>query len=92
MRRLSKPGKLNTAAKIGVFAVNGGRPILSKSEKDIVGLPGLFDADLLAELTEEDRFLGPMKKLSSMKTLLTSTSSGLIWPNSGPRQRWLMIA
>ena len=63
MRRchLSKPWKLNTTAKIGVFAVNGGKPILSKSKKDIVGLPGLFNADLLAELTEEDRFLGPMK-------------------------------
>ena len=62
MRRLSKPGKLNTAAKIGVFAVNGGRPILSKTKKDIVGLPGLFDADLFGELAEEERFLGPMKR------------------------------
>ena len=43
--QLSKPGKLNTAANIGVFAVNGGKPILSKSTKDIVGLPGLFGAD-----------------------------------------------
>ena len=25
-------------------------------------LPGLFDADLRAELTEEDRFFGPMKR------------------------------
>ena len=59
--RLSRPGKIHSAAKVGVFAVNGGKPILSKSTKEIVGLPGLFDADLLAELTEEDRFLGPMK-------------------------------
>ena len=27
--RLSKPGKINMAAKIGVFAVNGGKPLLS---------------------------------------------------------------
>ena len=50
------------AAKIGVFAVNGGKHLLSSSKKEIVGLPGLFDADLLAELTAEDRFLGPMKR------------------------------
>ena len=60
--RLTRPGKDNTAAKIGVFAVNGGKPILSKSKKDIVGLPDFFDADVLAELTEEDRFLGPTKR------------------------------
>ena len=27
-----------------------------------MGLPGLFRADFLAELTEEDRFVGPMKR------------------------------
>ena len=59
--RLSKPTKAQATGKLGVLAVNGGKPILSKSKKDVVGLPGLFDADLLAELTEEDRFLGPMK-------------------------------
>ena len=60
--RLTKPVKVNTAAKKGVFAANGGQPILSKSKKDIVRLPGLFNADFLAELTEEDHFLGPMKR------------------------------
>ena len=56
---LSKSEKLNTAAEIGVIAVNGGNPILSRSKKEIVGLPGFFVADLLAELNEEDWFLGP---------------------------------
>ena len=59
--RLSKPAKAQATAKLGVLAVNGGKPSLFKSKKDIVGLPGLFDGDLLAELTEEDKFLGPMK-------------------------------
>ena len=27
-----------------------------------MGLPGLLRADLLGELTEEDRFMGPMKR------------------------------
>ena len=69
--RLSRPGKVHTAAKIGVFTVNGGKPILSKSKKDIVGLPGLFDADLLAEITEEDCFLGPKKRAIVNKDVTT---------------------
>ena len=69
--RLTKPGKVNTAAKNGVFAVNGGKPILSKSKRDIVGLPGFFDAALLAELTEEDRFLGAMKRAIVNKDVTT---------------------
>ena len=59
--RLSNPGRDNMAANIGVLAVNGGKPLLSSSKKEIVGLPGLFDAELLAELTAADRFIGPMK-------------------------------
>ena len=50
------------AAKIGVLTVNGGKTLLSSSKKEIVALPGLVDADLLAEFTAEDRFLGPMKR------------------------------
>ena len=59
---LIKSGKANTATRIGVLAVNGSKPLLSNSKKEVVGLPGLFDADLLAEFTEKDRFLGPMKR------------------------------
>ena len=55
--RLSKPGKNNTAARIGVLAVNGGKPPLPSSKNEIMALSGLS-----AELTEEDRFLGPMKR------------------------------
>ena len=58
--RLSQPEKNHTTAKVGVFAVNGGKPILSKSNKGIVGLPRLFDADILAELAHGGRsFPGP---------------------------------
>ena len=88
MRRsgLTKSGKVNTAAKIKVFAANGGKPILSKSKKDTVGLPGLFDADLLAELTEEDRFLGPMKLAIVNKVVFTFNKLGSymaqFWPKA----------
>ena len=84
--RLSRPGKIHTAAKVGVFAVNGGKHILLKSKKDIVGLPGLFDADLLAELTEEDRFLGPMKPAIINKDVTSFNKLGAymaqIWPKA----------
>ena len=84
--RLTKPGKVNTAAKIGVLAVNGGKPLLSSSKKEIVGLLGLFDADLLAELTEEDRFLGPMKRAIKNKDIISFNKLGSymaqFWPKA----------
>ena len=60
--RLSKPAEGQAIAKLGVLDINGGKPLLSKTRKDIVGFPGLFDADHQTELTEDDRFLGPMKR------------------------------
>ena len=84
--RLSRPGKIHTAAKVGVFAVNGGKPILSKSKKEIVGLPGLFDVDLLAELTEEDLFLGPMRRAIINKDVTSFKKLGAymaqFWPKA----------
>ena len=84
--RLTKPGKVNTVAKIGVLVVNGGKPLLSSSKKEIVGLPGLFDADLLAELTEEDRFLGPMKRAIINKDIISFNKLGSymaqFWPKA----------
>ena len=84
--RLSRPGKIHTAAKVGVFAINGGKPILTGSKKEIVGLPGLFDADLLAELTEEDRFLGAMKRAIVNKEVTSFNKLGAymaqFWPKA----------
>ena len=74
--RLSRPGRAHSADKVGVYAINGGKPIISKSKKEIVGLPGLFDADLLAELTEEDRFLGPMKRAINNKDVSSFNKLG----------------
>ena len=75
-RRLSKPGNITTVGKIGVLAVNGGKPLISASKNEVVGLPGLFDADLLTELTEEDRFLGPMKRLIINKDITSFNKLG----------------
>ena len=41
-----------------------------------MGLPRLFDADLLAELTEEDRFLGPMKRAIINKDITSFNKLG----------------
>ena len=51
-----------------------------------MGLPGLFDADLLAELTEEDRFLGPTKRAIMNKDITSFNKLGSymaqFWPNA----------
>ena len=61
--RLSKPGKLHTAKKIGVFAVNGGKPILLKSRKYIVGLPMAYSMQILWPNSQRRiNFWGPMKR------------------------------
>ena len=74
--RLSKPAKAQTSAKSRAIAVNGGKPIHSKSKTDIVGPPGLFDTDLFAELTKEDRFLGPMKRVFVNKDVTSFNKLG----------------
>ena len=38
------------------------KPFVSQDKREIVGLPSLFDVGLLAELTDEDEFFGPMKR------------------------------
>ena len=94
--RLSRPGKIHTAAKVGVtFAVNGGKPILSKYKNEIVGLPGLFVADLLAELTDEDRFLGPMKRAIINKDVISFNKLGAymaqFWPKAAVANNCVII-
>ena len=46
---------------MGVNAINNHQPLVTQDKKKVVGLPGLFDVDLLGELTGEDPFLGPMR-------------------------------
>ena len=46
---------------LGVCAVKP-KPLVSLDKREIVGLPSLFEVGLLAELTDEDDFLGPMKR------------------------------
>ena len=74
------------AERIGILAINGGKPFLSSSKKEIAGLPGLLDADLLAELSAEDRFLGPMKRAITNKDITSFNTLGAymaqFWPKA----------
>ena len=47
---------------LGACAVKP-KPFVSQDKRKIVGLVSLFDVGLLAELTYEDEFLGPMKRV-----------------------------
>ena len=84
-KRLTKRAWIQESAKVGVFAINNTKPLVNRSKQALVGLPGLFEADLLAELKEKDRFLVPMKKAKRMSP--RSTKWALTWRNSGARQR-----
>ena len=44
-----------------VNAINSRKPLVTPDKKKVVGLQGLFDVDLLGELTGEDPFLGQMR-------------------------------
>ena len=55
-----------------------------------MGLPGLFDADLLAELTAGDRFLGPMKRAIINKDITSFNKLGAYMASFGLKQRWLI--
>ena len=46
---------------MGVNAINNHKHLVKRDKRQVVGLPGLFDIDLLGELTGEDQFLGPMR-------------------------------
>ena len=58
-----------------------------------MGLPGFFAGDLLAELTEEDRFLSPMKRAIVRKKVTTFNKlAAYMALSSGPKQRWSITA
>ena len=60
-----------------------------------MGLPVLFDADLLPELTEEDRFLGPMKRVIINKDITSINKLGSymaqFWPKAAVVNNCLVI-
>ena len=51
----------HAVVQVGIHAINGHKLLVKRDKRQVVGLPGLFNVDLLAELTGEDPFLGPMR-------------------------------
>ena len=60
-QRLTRQARRGETFRMGVNAINNHKPLVTQDKKKVVGLPGLFDVDLLRELTGEDPFLGPMR-------------------------------
>ena len=60
-QRLTRQARRGETLRMGVNAINNHKPLVTQDKKKVVGLPGLFDVDLLRELTGEDPFLGPMR-------------------------------
>ena len=56
-QRLSKQARQKEVVRLVVHH----KPLVTSDKTKVVGLPGLFDVDLLRELTGEDPFLGPMR-------------------------------
>ena len=60
-QRQTKQARQGETLRMGVNAINNRKSLVTPEKKKVVGLPGLFDVDLLGELTGEDPFLGPMR-------------------------------
>ena len=60
-QRLTRRARRGNVLRMGINAINNHKPLVTQDKKKVVGLPGLFDVDLLGELTGEDPFLGPMR-------------------------------
>ena len=86
-QRLTRQTRRGETLRMGVNAINNHKPLVTQDKKKVVGLPGLFDVDLLGELTGEDPFLGPMRTAIVNKDV-QSFNWGRTWPNSGRKRRW----
>ena len=60
-RRLAKKARQQAVFQAGIHVINEHIPLVKRDKRKVVSLPGPFDLDLLAELTDEDQFLGPMR-------------------------------
>ena len=87
-QRLTRQARRGEILRMGVNAINNHKPLVTQDKKKVVGLPGLFDVDLLGELTWEDPFLGPMRTAIINKAVQSFNKLGRTWPNSGRKRRW----
>ena len=92
-RRISSRARQLHASE-GVCAIKT-EPFVSQDKKEIVGLLSLFDVGLLAELTDEDDFLGPMKKAILDNDVHSFSKQGLyvaqFWPVASVGDNCILI-
>ena len=60
-QRLAKKALQQAVVQVRINAINNYKPLVTRDKRQVIGLPGLFDVDPLAELTGEDQFLRPMR-------------------------------
>ena len=87
-QRLTRQARRGEILRMGVNAINNHKPLVTQDKKKVVGLSGLFDVDLLGELSGEDPFLGPMRTAIINKAVQSFNKLGRTWPNSGRTRRW----
>ena len=75
-QRLVKKCREHAVAQVRIHAINGQKPLVTREKRKVVGFPGLFDVDLLAELSEEDQFLGPMRTAIINRDVQSLTEDG----------------
>ena len=76
---LTKRARIQATAKVGVFAIFNKKPLVNRCKQTLAELPGLFDANLLAEMLDEERFLGPMKKTIIKKVVSSFNKMAQVW-------------
>ena len=71
------------------------KPLVTRKKRQVAGLPGLFDVDLLAELIGEDQFLGPMRTAIINKDVQSFNKLGAylaqLWPKAAVVNNCVLI-
>ena len=85
-QRQTRQARQGEILRMGVNAINNHKPLVTKDKKKVVGMPELFDVDLLGELTGEAPFLGPMRTAINNKDVQSFNKLGAymaqFWTNA----------
>ena len=94
-QRLAKKARQQAMVNVGVHAINGHKPLVTRKKRLVVGLPGLIDVDLLAELIGKDQFLGTMRTAIINKDVQSFNKLGAflarMWPKAAVANNCILI-
>ena len=80
---------------LGIRAINGHKPLVTRDMQKVVDLPRLFDVDLLAELTAEDQLMGTMWKAIINRDVQSFNKLGVymaqFWSNTAVLNNCVLI-